>query len=192
MIVEGFGGCLPAECLAGARVESGSDRGEVLGTPAGKVGAFREVLAQQSIGVLVRATLPRGMRVGEVDGQPGLDGELGVRGQFLAAVPGQRPTQLLRKLGDGLGEGTCHRDRAVAGQRRAVLRARDDAPAFFTGQVNEHREPSRALDQSADRRALESDDEVAFPMPGHVAVIGFGRALADQDLRGDVRPCLLP
>jgi hypothetical protein len=29
-------------------------------------------------------------------------------------------------------------------------------------------------------------------MPGHVAVIGFGRALADQDLRGDVRPCLLP
>jgi hypothetical protein len=58
--------------------------------------------------------------------------------------------------------------------------------------VNQHREPGRAIDQRADRGALESDDEVAFPVPRHGTVVGFGRTLADQDVRSDMCPGFLP
>jgi hypothetical protein len=44
----------------------------------GEIGAFGEVLAEQTVGVLVGAALPRAVRVGEIDGQSGVD--TGVRG----------------------------------------------------------------------------------------------------------------
>jgi len=46
----------------------------------GEVGAFREVLAEQPVGVLVGATLPGTLRVAEVDRESGVDAELGVAG----------------------------------------------------------------------------------------------------------------
>ena len=100
MLVEGFGGCLPAEGLAGSGVERGGDGVELVGRPAGQVGALGEVLAQEPVGVLVRAALPWAVRVGEVDREAGVDPELGVLGQLRAAVPGQRPTQLFGQRGD--------------------------------------------------------------------------------------------
>ena len=78
MLVEGLGGGLPAECLSGSAVECRSDRFEFVSSPTRQVGAFGEVLAEQSVGVLVRAALPRAARVGEEDGDAGLDFELGV------------------------------------------------------------------------------------------------------------------
>jgi hypothetical protein len=75
MLVEGFGGGAPAKRLAGAGVEGESDRVEVVAAVAVQVGAFREVLAQQAVGVLVRAALPGTVRVAEVDGQAGVDAE---------------------------------------------------------------------------------------------------------------------
>jgi len=41
------------------------------------LGAFREVLAEQPVGVLVGAALPATLRVAEVDRQPGIDAEFG-------------------------------------------------------------------------------------------------------------------
>ena len=49
------------------------------GVPA-QVGAFREVLTQQAIGIFVRATLPRTLRIAEVDLQPGVDVQPGMLG----------------------------------------------------------------------------------------------------------------
>lgn len=49
MIIEGFGGCLPAEGLAGPAVEGDGDRFDGVRVPAGEVGAFREVLPQQPV-----------------------------------------------------------------------------------------------------------------------------------------------
>ena len=63
---------------------------------AGEVGALREVLAQQPVGVLVRAALPGAVRVAEVDLHAGVDGEPGVVGHLGALVPGQRSAQLRR------------------------------------------------------------------------------------------------
>jgi hypothetical protein len=65
-----------------------------------------EVLSQQAIGVLVRAALPRTLRIAEVDLDLGGDGKCLVRRQFVPAVPGQghheargqRPDRLRERL----------------------------------------------------------------------------------------------
>src|SRR3954467_8000050 len=56
--------------------------------------ALREVLAQQPVGVLVRATLPGAVRIAEVDRHASLDPELGVLGHFRSLIPRQRSSQL--------------------------------------------------------------------------------------------------
>ena len=45
--------------------------------------------------------------------------------------------------------------------------------------------PGGALDQGADRGAVQPDDQIAFPVPGHGPVFRLGRPLADHDLGGD-------
>ena len=51
--------------------------------------------------------------------------------------------------------------------------------------MQQHREPRRALDQRADRRAPEPEDEVTFPVPGHGTVLRLGGTLTDEHLLGD-------
>jgi hypothetical protein len=82
---------LPAEGLTWAAVERVRDCSDLVGGPARQVGAFWEILTKQAVGVLVRASLPRALRVGEVDRDSGLDLERGVLGELFAAIPGQRP-----------------------------------------------------------------------------------------------------
>ena len=53
--------------LAWPGVEGGRHRGDLLSAVRTQIGAFREVLTQQSVGVLVGATLPRALRIAEVD-----------------------------------------------------------------------------------------------------------------------------
>ncbi len=90
MFVEGFRGCLPAEHFPGTAVDRGGDGFDLLGGPSGQVGAFGEVLAQQAVGVLVRAALPGRARVGEEDRDPGLD--LETRRKLTSPCRGPRST----------------------------------------------------------------------------------------------------
>ncbi len=87
MFVEGFGGCLAAEGLAGSAIERGSDRVEVAAGVSCKVGALEEVLAKQAVGVLVGASLPRRLWVAEEDRQAGVDAQLRVLRHLRALVP---------------------------------------------------------------------------------------------------------
>ncbi len=48
----------------------------------------------------------------------------------------------------------------------------------------EQREAGGPLDERADRRPLEPDDEVAFPVAGNRPIFRLGRPFADEDLRG--------
>ena len=63
----------------------------------GEVGAFREVLAQQAVRVLVRSPLPRRFGVAEVDLDAGSDRELGMLGHLLALIPCQRLPEMIRE-----------------------------------------------------------------------------------------------
>jgi hypothetical protein len=54
-----------------------------------------EVLAQQSVRILVAAALPRTLGVTEVHLHTGVDRERDVAGHLLSLVPRQRPPQLL-------------------------------------------------------------------------------------------------
>src|ERR1022692_2313209 len=68
-LAEGLGGGPPAEGLAGPGVELGGDGVQVSLAVPGQIGALGKVLAQQPIGVLVAAALPRRVRAAEIDGQ---------------------------------------------------------------------------------------------------------------------------
>ena len=74
-----------------------------------QVGALGEVLPQQPVGVLVRAALSWALRVAEVDRDVGRQGEPLVLGHLLAAVPGQRSTELVRQAPRLLDQRSDHR-----------------------------------------------------------------------------------
>ena len=76
----------PVVELAGHEVE--------VGLVVGDLGALREVLAQQPVGVLVGAAFPRRVRVREVDVHSGREAERGVAGHLAALVPGEGLDQL--------------------------------------------------------------------------------------------------
>src|SRR5207248_887185 len=85
----GLGGGVPAEGLAWSAVELCGDAVEGSAVVAGEVGAFGEVLADESDGVFGGAALPGPAGVAEVDLDAGVDGEADVLGEFFALVPGQ-------------------------------------------------------------------------------------------------------
>ena len=92
-----------------------------------------------------------------------------------ALVPGERPSQFFGQSDDGPRDRIAHRLGAVSRKRWSVLYAR---AVTMTFEARQHREARRALDQRADHRAAETQDEVALPVPRYRPVIGFGRALA--------------
>src|SRR4051794_35034861 len=71
--VKRLGWCLPSKRLARPGVERHGNRRESIRAVQAQVGAFREILAQQPIGVLVRPTLPRAVRITEVDPHASVD-----------------------------------------------------------------------------------------------------------------------
>ena len=54
--------------------------------------------------------------------------------------------------------------------------------------MDQHREPGAALDEGADGGALQSDDQIAFPVAWDRSFLDLGGPLADQHVVGDVVP----
>src|SRR6267154_5147017 len=61
-----------------------------------QVGALRKVLSQQTIGVLIRAALPRALRIAKINVDVCRQREPSMVRKFLTPVPGQRLIQLAR------------------------------------------------------------------------------------------------
>src|SRR3954451_12414411 len=93
-LVQSLGRCSPAQGLSRSAVEGDRHGRKVLGAVHAEVSALREVLPQQPVGVLVRATLPGAVRVAEVARHARLDPQLGMLGHFRSLIPGQRSSQL--------------------------------------------------------------------------------------------------
>ena len=123
--------------------------------------------------------------IAEVDGQPGVDAQLRVLGHFCALVPRERSAQLLGQRHDRFGNGVANCFCTVTGKRGSVLDAGFGAVALHRRKAQQHGEPGGALDEGADCRAIQTDDEVALPVAGNGTIIGFGGSLADHDLGGD-------
>ena len=86
-----------------------------------EVGAFGEVLAEETVGVVVGAALPWTLRVAEVDVEVGLCAELSMLSHFDSLVPGQRAAELLGQGGDRLSDSIAYGLGAVAGKRGPVV-----------------------------------------------------------------------
>lgn len=146
-------------------VEFLGDRVEVVLRVDGWVGAFGEVPAQEPVGVLVGAALPRGVRVAEVDGHVQRGADPFVQGEFRSLVPGQ----------------------AVAQEFGQVLHLVDDGlPDVFgvvpVGQVRQDREPGGALDERADGAFVAAaGDEIALPVARDRPVPDLRGSLRDHD-----------
>src|SRR3954469_8009553 len=83
----------PVERLARSTVQLARGLVELGLGDAGEALALREVLAQESVGVFVRAPLPGALRVAEVDGDARVDREAAVLCHLVALVPGERAAQ---------------------------------------------------------------------------------------------------
>jgi hypothetical protein len=89
-------------------------------------------------------------------------------------VPGERSAELVGQ-GDNLsGDGFPNGFSAMASEWWTVLDSGFGAVPVHAGQVQQHREPCRALDERADRRAAQPEDQIALPMARNGAVLGFG------------------
>jgi hypothetical protein len=143
---ECFGWCQPAQGLSRSPVEFVGDGVEVgLGVNR-QVCGLGEVLAQQPVGVLIRAPLPGAVRITEVDLDTGIDAELHVVAHLFALVPGQAASQGRRQ---GLD---------LAGKRHP-----DGVGVPALGQGHEPHIAGAAFHQRADgRAAVLADDQVTF------------------------------
>ena len=86
-----------------------------------EIGAFREVLAQQAVGVFVRCALPWAVWVAEEDGNAGVDSQLCVLGHLRTLVPSQRTAELVgqrdHRSADRLSDSLC----TVAGESWSIF-----------------------------------------------------------------------
>ena len=123
------------------------------------------------------------MGIAEVDREPHIDTQLRVLRHLRSLVPCERSTKLLRQGHDRGGDRVTDCCGAVPGQRGPVLDARFGAVSVHAWQVQQHREPAGALHKCPDRGTVESEDQIAFPVPRHRSIVGIGGSLADHDLR---------
>src|SRR5215831_7930375 len=106
-----FGRGLEAQSLAGPFIELPSHSVELRLLVHCQIRSLGEVLPQQAVGVLIGSTLPRALRITEVDVDFGRQGKPPMIGKLLAPVPSQGPVQLVRyrrclldqRRNDGLG-----------------------------------------------------------------------------------------
>jgi hypothetical protein len=131
-----FGRSLPPEGFSWSRVEGCGNGCDRLGAVRAQVRALWEVLAQQSIGVLVGTPLPRALGIAEVNLDSGVDFKRRVLGHLGALVPGQRAAKFLRQgydgardgIANGLGTMPCE-SRSILSSRRGPMTVQHDRPA---------------------------------------------------------------
>ena len=108
----------------------------ILGEP-GQVSAFGQVLPQESIGVLVAATLPGAMRVGKENRDTGRIRQTLMLTHLLALVIGQR-------LAQGFRDAVEHTREAFQGRQGGRIL-----------DPHQHHQPTGPFHQGADRRTVE-------------------------------------
>lgn len=125
------------------------------------------MLAQQTIGVLVRPALSRAVRIAEVDGNVGRQREPLVPGHLLAPVPCQQRVELVGKVA------TLARSAHLP-----PTGCRGSPPWPASHRASGARPASRHSFRGAAQK-------VSLPMTWHRAILHRGGALPDRDRIGD-------
>jgi hypothetical protein len=80
-----------------------------------------EILAQQTVGVLVGPSLPGTVRIAEADVDSWVDQEPRVLSHHRSLIPGQRATEMLGEVTDCIGDRVANRIGSMSGQRGTFL-----------------------------------------------------------------------
>ena len=94
--IKSFGWGCKSQSLAWSFVELPSHFVELGLRVHGQVSPLRQVLPKQTVGVFIGTTLPRTLRIAEVNVDVGRQRQAPMLRKLLAAVPGQRLIQLIR------------------------------------------------------------------------------------------------
>ena len=167
------------------RVERGRHGRNLVDAMHAEISAFWKILAQQSVGVLVGAALPRAVRIAEIDLDASVDLQACVLSHLSSLIPSQRPTQLLRQGNNRSRNGVAHRLGTMSGECGSVFNASLVAMIRHAWQVRQQGEARHALYQGADRGTAKAQDEILFPVARHGAINCPRRTLADHDLGRD-------
>jgi transposase len=89
VLVKRLSRCFPTQRLSRSAIERGGDRRKRIGAMSAEIGAFRKVLAQQPVGVLIGATLPRALRIAEVDLDTSVNLQTRMLRHLRSLIPGQ-------------------------------------------------------------------------------------------------------
>ena len=134
------------------------------------VGAFGEVLSEQTISVLIGTPLPWALRITEVDIDVGRQAEPAMVREFLAPVPGQGLVELGRQLPRLPDERGYH------------------CQGFLVGNPYQHHVTRLTFDQGRDVAVLRSRQQITFPVTRHRPIFDRGRALTDRHHVPDLTP----
>jgi hypothetical protein len=96
--IKSFGWGCKSQSLAWSFVELPSHFVELGLRVHGQVSPLRQVLPKQTVGVLIGTTLPRTLRIAEVNVDVGRQRQAPMVRKLLAAVPGQRLRRSLERL----------------------------------------------------------------------------------------------
>ena len=89
---------LPTDRLAWPCVHRSSDGGEFFVGTSAEIRTFRAKSTQQTVPVLVRASLPETLRITHVDANPAIDFQLGIPSHFGSLIPRGRVTGGARSM----------------------------------------------------------------------------------------------
>src|SRR5882757_7296620 len=181
-LVKRLRGGFPSQCLSRSGIEGCCHCGYLISVVDAQICAFREVLSEQPVGVLVGAALPGASWIAEVDLDSRIDLETTVLSHFGPLIPGQRTTQFFGQGDDGARDRIAHGFSSVSRERRSVLGMWTFARPLQPGKMQEHRKARGAFDQRADCRATRTNNQISFPMSRHCSICDFSRTLADHDL----------
>ena len=164
-----FNRALPVEAFARANVHQVSDLIQLLLAVYRQICALGQELANQAVDVLVTASLPRAMRVAEVNGYTSVLRDLGVLGHLPALV---------------VSHALAHRQRhPIKRCTEALHRRRGRRVAH----LHQHQVAAGPFNQCTDRRCIGlAFDQVTFPVSWHKAVFNFRRAHVNTDHVGNL------
>jgi hypothetical protein len=86
---------------------------------------------------------------------------------------------------DAASDSVAHGFGTVSGECRAILLPLVRSVAGHWRTMEKHREAGRPFDQCANRRTVQTQDQVALPVARDSSVISLCGPFADHDLGGD-------